>query len=44
MKKLKRNINHFISHIDWEYEAEELKATLAGGVVLLFVMYVLLYC
>ena len=33
-----------ISYIDWEHEVEELKATLAGGVVLLFVMYVLLYC
>lgn len=44
MKRIKRTINNFISNIDWEHEVEELKATLAGGVVLLFVMYVLLYC
>ncbi len=44
MRKVKRIINHFISQIDWEHEIEELKATIAGGVVLLFVMYVLLYC
>ena len=37
-------LKRIISNIDWEHEVEELKATLAGGVVLLFVMYVLLYC